>query len=384
MRAPLRFLRPLLAALTLAATCAAQPTALDRYVAEPDPSYSFRLVASTPGLGYTTHVLEMTSQTWRTVAEVDRPIWRHWLLVVVPSQVRTSTGLLLINAGANADPQPTQVDVQLGLAAAMAGAVFAELRTVPNQPLRFLDETKTRSEDAIIAYSWDKYLRTGDEKWPAQLPMTKAAVRAMDTVTAFCRTADAGVHTVDKFVVAGGSKRGWATWLTAAVDPRVVAIMPLVIDVLNLEQSFLHHWRAYGFWAPAVSDYEEIGVMSWFGTTQLRALQAIIDPYSYRARYTMPKYIVNAAGDEFFLLDSSRFYFDDLPGQKYLRYVPNTGHALDNTDVLTSCLAFFQHLTAGTPLPRFSWELLPDGGIRLRVEDRPSEVHVDGKNCDHE
>ena len=51
-------------------------------------------------------------------------------------------------------------------------------------------------------------------------------------------TPDAGGVKVDKFVVSGGSKRGWTTWTTAAVDRRVVAIMPAVIDLLNLEKSF--------------------------------------------------------------------------------------------------------------------------------------------------
>ena len=60
-----------------------------------------------------------------------------------------------------------------------------------------------------------------------------------------------------KFVVSGASKRGWTTWTTAAVDKRVVAIIPIVIDLLNVEPSFEHHWQAYGFWAPAIKDYVE-------------------------------------------------------------------------------------------------------------------------------
>ncbi len=379
LAAPFRRGKPLVALLLLVAagTCPAQstqPTALDRYVAEPDPSYSFRLVSSVPRVGYTSHLLEMTSQTWRSTSEVDRPIWRHWLRVGIPVAPRTSTALLLISGGSNNAAQPSADSLEMGVAVAATSAVTAELLMVPNQPLKFPDESRTRTEDALIAYSWNKYLRTGDGSWPAQLPMTKAAVRAMDTVTAFCRTSEAGTHTIDKFVVAGGSKRGWATWSTAAVDRRVVAIIPLVIDVLNFEQSFRHHWQAYGLWAPAVTDYAEMGVMAWLGTAPSRALQAIIDPYSYRARYTMPKYIVNASGDEFFVPDSSRFYFDDLPGPKYLRYVANSGHGIDNIDVLVSSLAFFQSVVTGTPLPRLSWESLTDGGIRLRTEDTPSEV----------
>ena len=65
------------------------------------------------------------------------------------------------------------------------GTVVTELRMVPNQPLTFAGETKGRTEDSLIAYSWDKFLRGGDDNWPARLPMTKSAVRAMDSVTSF-------------------------------------------------------------------------------------------------------------------------------------------------------------------------------------------------------
>ena len=99
-------------------------------------------------------------------------------------------------------------------------SVVAELRMVPNQPLTFSDDGKPRVEDEMIAYTWDKFLRTGDESWPARLPMTKAAVRAMDTVTAYAAGLPAKVK-VDRFVVSGASKRGWTTWTTAAVDDRV-------------------------------------------------------------------------------------------------------------------------------------------------------------------
>ena len=63
---------------------------------------------------------------------------------------------------------------------------------VPNQPLTFAGETRGRTEDAMIAYTWDKFLNGGDDNWPARLPMTKSAVRAMDTTTAFCATEQGG------------------------------------------------------------------------------------------------------------------------------------------------------------------------------------------------
>ena len=79
-------------------------------------------------------------------------------------------------------------------AARDTNTITAELRLVPNQPVVFTDDPakKPRSEDDFIAYTWDKFLRTGDEKWPARLPMTKSAVRAMDAVTAFAAAPEGG------------------------------------------------------------------------------------------------------------------------------------------------------------------------------------------------
>src|SRR5947209_15906232 len=76
-------------------------TALDRYIAKPDPSYSYKLIDTVKGDGQTTFILEMTSQTWLTAKEVDRPVWKHWLLIVKPGEVKSSKALLLISGGSN-------------------------------------------------------------------------------------------------------------------------------------------------------------------------------------------------------------------------------------------------------------------------------------------
>jgi len=247
---------------------------------------------------------------------------------------------------------------------------------IPNQPLVFAGETKGRTEDSLIAYTWDKFLRTGDERWPARLPMTKAAVRALDTITAFCASDAGGKTKVDKFVVAGGSKRGWTTWTTAAVDKRVVAIVPIVIDMLNVVPSFKHHYGAYGFWAPAVGDYESMGIMNWQDTPEYAALMKIEEPYEYRDRLTMPKLVINSAGDQFFLPDSTRFYWKDLKGPKYLRYVPNSDHSLKNTDALTTLTAFHDAIVRNKKLPDYTWDLPEPGKIRVVSKTKPSRVKL--------
>jgi len=349
-------------------------TALDRYVAAPDTNYNYRLVNTLPGDGYTAYVIEMHSQAWLTTNEVNRPVWTHWLTIVKPDEVRGSTGMLLITGGSLDKPAPTEVDGTMLEIARATKTVVAQLRGVPNEPLVFAGETRKRTEDAIIAYSWDKFLRTGDEKWPARLPMTKSAVRAMDTVTAFLASAEGGKVKVDSFVVAGASKRGWTTWTTAIVDKRVVAIVPIVIDMLNLEPSFIHHYRAYGFWAPAIQDYSDEHIMDWMGTMEYRALREIEDPYEYRDRLTLPKLLINASGDQFFLPDSSQFYFKDMRGPTYLRYVPNADHSLKHSDAAQTLGAFYQAIVRHAALPKFKWDFAPDGSILVSTETPPTKV----------
>jgi PhoPQ-activated pathogenicity-related protein len=371
-----RFLPLFLAAGALAFTATGAETALDRYVKRPDPTYAYKVVDALKGEGYTAFVVELTSQTWRKESEVDRTVWKHWLTIVKPDKVEHTTGYLFITGGNIRDKAPARAKPEYVDIALTTHSVAAELQDVPNEPLQFKDAPGAKSEDGIIAYTWIKYMETGDEDWPLRLPMTKSAVRALDTVQAVMATPEAGGVKVEKFVVSGGSKRGWTTWTTAAVDPRVTAIMPASIDLLNLEKSFEHHWKVYGFWAPAVKDYVETGVMDWMGTREYRSLLAIEEPYSYRDRLTMPKYLVQGAGDQFFLPDSSRFYFDDLRGEKYLRYVPNADHSLRGSDARESMVAFYEAVLKGTPRPKFSWTFEKNGDIRVTTKEKPSAVKL--------
>lgn len=351
-------------------------TALDLYVAAPDTNYSYTVLSTNPGAGQTTYVLELTSQAWLTTNEVNRPLWKHWLLIVKPASVTNKTGLLFINGGNNSSPTPpTSGDSNLRQIALDTQTIVAELKMVPNQPLTFAGEGTGRWEDALIAYTWDKFLRTGDDRWPARLPMTKAAVRAMDAVTAFSASAAGGGLPVGQFVVAGASKRGWTAWCTAAVDERVVAVVPMVIDILNVEVSMAHHHAAYGFWAPAIQDYVNLNIPGWFGTPQFQALMEIEDPFAYRGRLTLPKFEINATGDQFFLPDSAQFYFHELKGVKYLRYLPNTDHAL-NADAWVSLKGCYQSVLFDAPLPQFTWSLPFTNLVRVVASTPPSEVRL--------
>jgi PhoPQ-activated pathogenicity-related protein len=352
----------------------ADETALDRYVAKPDPTYSWKVVKEAAGNPATQYLIDFKSQTWRTEKDVDRTVWQHWLIVIKPEKLTSDTAFLFITGGANDGRPPKSADPLVLQIAEATHSVVAELRMVPNQPLVFHGDGVQRKEDDLIGYTWDQYLKTSDDTWPARLPMTKSAVRAMDCVQEFMASEQGGKHKIEKFVVAGGSKRGWTTWCTAAVDKRVVAAIPIVIDVINVRPSMLHHVGAYGFYAKSVGDYMKHNIMQRSHDPKLAELYAIEDPYSYRDRLTMPKFIVNASGDQFFCPDSSQFYFDDLKGEKYLRYVANADHSLRNSDAIESIIAFYWTVLNGKPRPKYSWTFEADGSIKVTTPDKPIQV----------
>ncbi len=351
-------------------------TALDTYVHAPDESYSWKVVSTKTADGIKSVVIDMTSQTWRTSDEVDRTKWQHWITMAVPENVTSATAFLVIGGGGNGGDPPAGPDALVMQVAKATGTVAVELKMIPNQPLVFHGDGKSRKEDDLIGYTWDQYIKTGDPTWPARNPMVKSVVRAMDTVTAYMASDDGGNKQVDEFVVAGGSKRGWTTWLTGAVDPRVKAIVPIVIDVVNAELSMLHHFQAYGFWAPAVGNYVQHGIMERIDHPRLRELYDLVDPYSYRHRLTMPKFVLNAAGDQFFLPDSSQFYWDELPGPKIIRYVPNTDHGMGGSDAIESVIAFYSLILKDRPLPEYTWSMTEDGSLQVETKQTAKEVRL--------
>jgi PhoPQ-activated pathogenicity-related protein len=355
-------------------------TALDRYIAAPDPSYAWKLANTIPGQGYTTYVLDLTSQTWRSEKDVDRPVWKHWLTVVKPDDLKYHTAFLTIGGGSNRDKQPTSASSRTVDLALYTNSIVAELGTVPNQPLIFADsKDEERYEDNIIGYTRVKYFSTRDPNWLVRLAMVKSGVRAMDTLQAFFASEAGGKFKIDSFVVAGGSKRGWTTWLVGAVDPRVVAIIPIVIDALNSEVITRHHYEAYGFFSPALKDYVRHKLFpDKIGTPEYREVLAIEDPYNYRRRERLkiPKYIINASGDQFFLPDNSQFYYGELSEPKWLRYVENAKHDLQGSDARESLAAFYLSVLENKPRPRYSWKKAKDGSLAVETVDKPSEVNL--------
>src|SRR5258708_3479702 len=190
MKATLRAVLPVLLLTTIVI---GQQTALDRYVNQKDSVYGWKLVNTIPGEGYKTFVLELTSQTWRTEKDVDRTVWKHWMTIVRPDQVKSNKGFLYITGGSSNNAAPNKPSSNMVKLAMETGTAATELTMVPNQPLRFTDSPeKARSEDDIIAYTWVKQAATKDDTWLVRLPMVKSGVRAMDAITEFMASEEGG------------------------------------------------------------------------------------------------------------------------------------------------------------------------------------------------
>jgi len=190
-------------------------------------------------------------------------------------------------------------------------------------------------------------------------------------------------------VVAGASKRGWTTWLTGAVDSRIKGIAPIVINVLNMKPHLEHHRASYGYWSPAIYDYAQKGIFDQLISTvdgediseEAQSLLDRVDPYQYvlQGRYEdMPKFMMNATGDEFFVPDTTQFYFDRLPDVKHLNYLPNVGHGMGDWDESDSImdaapvrnlLAWYLAVSQDVELPRFDQTFEENGAIRVEIDE---------------
>ncbi|MBL9004829.1 MAG: hypothetical protein JNJ46_11315 [Myxococcales bacterium] len=344
-------------------------SALAKYVFTPDSNFSWKLRETVKGADYTAHFLDMTSLSWRSKAEVDQTVWKHHLTIVVPSRVLPGPNILYIGGGSSTSMPPSTPSDTIVNLARLTGAVTIELRQVPNQPLVFSNhDGKPHTEDGIVAFSWKQAMKTGDPTWSARFPMVKSSVRAIDAAREFLYSPAGGSRSLDSFIVMGASKRGWTAWLTAAVDPRVVGVVPIVIDVLNTNAFMKQHIETYGFWAISLYDYFYNDITTHIGSDEMNTLLKNEDPYFFRDKLTMPKYMVNATNDQFFLPDGSQNYFADLKGEKYLRYVANADHSLRGSDYLEGIAAYVAALRRGSERPSFAWQF--QGEDTIRVESK--------------
>ena len=337
--------------------------ALAAYVAAPDPSFAWRFKRRYRHRSADIVELTLESQTWQG------QLWKHQLLVLRPRRVADERHAVLVVGGgrwrdeydAELADAPLPEDGELFVAIARhLDAPVVVLGQVPYQPLFGL------TEDRLIAHTFERYLATRDDTWPLLSPMVKSVVRAFDA-SSEASEREWGAP-LERFTVIGGSKRGWTAWLTAAVDERVEAIAPVVIDALNMERHFPHQVEAWGAPSEEIRPYTDLGLDRILASPEGEGLRQIVDPYSYRAKLGLPKLVILATNDEYFPPDSANLYFDALREPKHLLYLPNEPHSVrDYEPVVRSLRALHDAARGGEPLPQLEWEYRSGAGSALTL-----------------
>ena len=318
--------------------------------------------------------LRLTSQTWRGVA------WVHELDVVFPA-APASRGPMLLWVGSGSSVELPAADGPLehpprgvGWLAdlvAATGLPAAMIRQVPFQPM-----FGGMVEDDLIAYSFMEFVRSGEPDWPLLLPMTRAVVAAMDVVGQVAGEAGIGV---DGFVLGGSSKRGWASWLAAAADSRVVGLVPAVIDMLRLARHVPLQLATFGGRiSEMLDDYTSRGIEQILLTKRGRELVDVVDPWSHRAVLGQPKIVALGTNDPYWPLEACGLYYDGLPGPRWVSYCPNAGHGLPVPRIAALVAAMGRHVAGIEPLPPIDWrfEATAAGGAECVVacETQPERV----------
>ena len=302
---------------------------------------------------------ELTSQSWAPDGKVAPADWIHDVDLYIPDNAHSGRAVLVANDGVN-HPLPGQppeapnnfTQQTLLNIARQTRSIVVAVSNVPNQYLAFSDDGVPRKEDSSIAHSWSLFLQ-GPEQQPfisQHIPMMEALVKAMDLAQK-----ETPPGQIKSFLATGASKRGWSVWFAALVDPRIDSMAPVVIDVLSTERVFEQTYLAYGGnWPAAFVDYYLQGVLAQRKTPQFKKLMQIEDPMTYPQTYSdrlsIPKYIINASGDDFFVPDASRQYFPDLPGENALRVLPNASHDV-RPFVEANLIPYIKWRQAGKALP---------------------------------
>lgn len=351
---------------------------LKDYVSSPSPHYK---VINTKKIDFNDalwrYEIDMQSVKWRSPEEVSKPVWRHKLIIFTAKSFHGKTIALGIGSGNNSfesglairhDEEKLARDI-----AEKTGHASALLTTIPNQPLQFMKDGVDRYEDDLIAYSWDKYLKTLEPEWIAYWPMVKSTHLAMDAIISALSIDEPSFEGAN-FVLYGASKRGLTTWLTAAVDDRVAGIAPIVIDMVNSIVSLKNHYNSLGEWSFALKDYVHHKIVDRIDTPEMLKLADRIDPLSYNEVLGLPKLILNAANDQFFTPDSSTFYFGQLHGPKWIRYYPNIGHRRIGMDLATPISTLLQYVHNPKKMAPMDWAMTADGSMVYSADPMPSKV----------
>jgi PhoPQ-activated pathogenicity-related protein len=353
------------------------PTALNDYVKTDDGAFKWETAETleSPAPTVKLQLLELTSQNWHGI------VWKHYVLVAVPNEVKHKQhGLLYITGGrTGSKPSKKSEITAISLLAVQAGMPVAVLFQVPNQPLDIRNTAKSPNdwvEDNLLSESLIKAMETKDLTWAIHLPMTKSVIKAMDCLQQFYKR-DYSLD-VQKFIVGGASKRGWTTWLTGAtLDKRVAGLVPIVYNNLNLVPQMEHQLAMWGDFSHRITEYtsRKLFVKGEKPDGFKKEILQLVDPYSYLENITIPKLLIHGANDPYWAVDATKLYWNDIKEPKYLITIPNAGHQdIDNPASLMQWIvpavgAFCNNVASSNKFEPLKWT--------LTEKDKEYEIKID-------
>lgn len=312
------------------------------------------------------HTMKMLGETSNSTYEVFTFVpfewknikWENHLLVILPEEVESKTALVFITGNFTFDRDFLSIFNSI---AVENKACVAVLFDIPNQPL-----FGNLKEDWLIAYTFDRFLETRNFTWPMLLPMVRATIVSMNMVQSYVSNTK---HEVEYFILSGGSKRGWTTWLTSAFDSRVKAIAPIAYDNLNIKDQMNHQLDFWGSYSKSIDEYVSSGILSDLEDRDRIDLLRFVDPYSYIDRINIPKLIIVGTNDPYWPVDAVKPYYVQLKGTKGIVYAPNKGHGAETQRVVDAINTLFITVKENKSLPRIeaTYEII-DNNLLIKTE----------------
>lgn len=342
MTALLRTVALIILLMTLPSNGISETSALLNYLSLDTGPTTYTLQGTEREKSSTAYRLSLRSQTWRGI------VWNHDLRLIVPDKVDHPHHLLLQIAGSGGSDAAKAP--HLTPLAEAAGMVTAILMDVPNQPL-FGDKT----EDELIAYTFDKFAESGDITWPLLFPMVKSVNQTMTQLQEFLRR-ELG-REITSFVITGASKRGWTTYLVGASDKRVVGIAPMVFDMLDMKAQTNWAKKMYGEQSEKLQDYTRLNLIARIDEPRMKELRGWVDPINYLELLTMPKLVLLGTNDPYWVVDSLRHYYPRFKGPSNVYLQPNGTHSAGTSPSSLRTLASWARLVAGKKtIPQGGWD----------------------------
>lgn len=301
----------LLSLIILVITSSVFASILTDYVYKDDNSYEYKIEENIKENKSTRIVINMTSQTWHEMKITNT------VVIIVPDNCRVKDKALLLNTGGSYKGGSlwAQLGTQMSKLIACPVCIVFD---IPNQPMW------DKKEDGLMALTFKQALENNKiNEYPLILQMAKAVIKSMDTIEDVSEK-ELGTK-ISEFIITGASKRGWTSWISAGTkDKRIVGIMPIVFDWLDMKSQITHQKEYYDVLSAQIGDYTELKFDEFIYTKEAKEILELIDPYYYNV--SIPKLIINGSNDQYWTLDSSSIYYPKLKGDKYLFYKPNANH----------------------------------------------------------